>query len=88
MRNWSDERIAEFWESHDSTDYVDHMEKVEVHVDAPADYRVISMRLESEDVDRAKHVARSKGIPYTVLLRMWIKEKLEEAPAHGSGGDL
>ncbi len=79
MNDWSDERIAKFWETHDSTEFVDQMEQVEVHVDAPADYRVISMRLESEDIDRAKQVARSKGIPYTVLLGMWIKEKLEEA---------
>ncbi len=79
MRNWSDERIAEFWETHDSTDYLDQGEDVEFDVDAPADYRVISLRLEGGDIERAKHVAREKGVPYTVLLRMWIKEKLDQA---------
>jgi hypothetical protein len=30
MTGWSDEQIAEFWETHDSTDYLDQMEDVEL----------------------------------------------------------
>jgi predicted DNA binding CopG/RHH family protein len=82
MTGWSDEQIAEFWETHDSTDYLDRMEDVELKQEIPQDYRVISLRLEAEDIERAKRLARRKGVPYTVLLRMWIKEKLAEA----SGG--
>jgi predicted DNA binding CopG/RHH family protein len=82
MTGWSDEQIAEFWETHDSTDYLDQMEDVELKQGIPQDYRVISLRLEAEDIERAKRLARRKGVPYTVLLRMWIKEKLAEA----SGG--
>ena len=36
----------------------------------------VSLRLEAKE---AKRLARQKGVPYTVLLRMWIKEKLEES---------
>jgi predicted DNA binding CopG/RHH family protein len=79
MRGWSDEQIAEFWETHDSTAYLDQMEDVEVELEIPQDYRVISLRLEAEDIEKAKRLARQKGLPYTVLLRMWIKEKLVEA---------
>jgi predicted DNA binding CopG/RHH family protein len=79
MTGWSDEQIAEFWETHDSTDYLDQMEDVEVELEIPQDYRVISLRLEAEDIEKAKRLARQKGLPYTVLLRMWIKEKLAEA---------
>ena len=79
MSGWSDEQIAQFWETHDSTDYLDQMEDVEVEVEVPQDYRVISLRLETKDIERVKHLARKKGVPYTVLLRMWIKEKLLEA---------
>jgi predicted DNA binding CopG/RHH family protein len=82
MTGWSDEQIAEFWETHDSTDYLDQMEDVELKQEIPQDYRVISLRLEAEDIERAKRLARRKGVPYTVLLRIWIKEKLAEA----SGG--
>jgi len=28
MEGWSEEQIAEFWETHDSTDYLDQMEDV------------------------------------------------------------
>jgi predicted DNA binding CopG/RHH family protein len=83
MTGWSDEQIAEFWETHDSTDYLDQMEDVELKQEIPQDYRVISLRLEAEDIERAKRLARRKGVPYTVLLRMWIKEKLAEAPGSG-----
>ncbi|MCR4405146.1 MAG: BrnA antitoxin family protein [Candidatus Acetothermia bacterium] len=78
MSSWSDERIAQFWETHDSTECLDQMGDVEVELDVPEDFRVISLRLGAEDIERAKRLARQKGVPYTVLLRMWIKEKLAE----------
>ncbi len=83
MAGWSDEQIAEFWETHDSTDYLDQMEDVEVKLEIPRDYRVVSLRLEAEDIEWAKRLARRKGVPYTVLLRMWIKEKLAETAKSG-----
>jgi len=80
MTDWSEEQIAEFWETHDSTEYLDQMEDVEVELKIPPDYRVISLRLEVKDIEKVKRLARRKGVPYTVL-RMWIKEKLEERAA-------
>lgn len=87
MTGRSEEQIAEFWESHDSTEYLDPMEDVDVELKVPQDYRVISLRLEASDIERVKRWARKKGVPYTVLLRMWIKEKLAgvEAEAAGAG---
>jgi predicted DNA binding CopG/RHH family protein len=79
MTGWSEEQIAQFWETHDSTEYLDQMADVEVELRIPQNYRVISLRLEAKDIERAKRLAQRKGVPYTVLLRMWIKEKLEEA---------
>ncbi len=76
MSNWTDEQIAEFWETHDSVDYIDEMQEVDVKIDLPEDYRVISLRLEAADIEKAKRLARKKGIPYTILLRMWIKEQM------------
>jgi len=81
MTGWSEERIAEFWETHDSTEYVDQMEDADLELRVPRDYRVVSLRLEAQDLEKAKRLARRKGVPYTVLLRMWIKEKLEEGTA-------
>jgi len=62
MRGWSDEQIAQFWETHDSTDYLDQMEDVEVEVEleVPQDYRVISLRLEAKDIERVKRLARER----------------------------
>jgi predicted DNA binding CopG/RHH family protein len=57
------------------------MEDVDVELRIPVDYRVISLRLEAQDIEKVKRLACRKGVPYTVLLRMWIKEKLAEAEA-------
>lgn len=78
MSDWTDEQVAEFWETHDSTDYVDQMEEADVQVEVPEDYRVISLRLDAKDIESVKTIARKKGVPYTVLLRMWIKERLQD----------
>ena len=78
MSDWTDEQIAEFWETHDSTDYVDQMEEADVQVEVPEDYRVISLRLDAKDIESVKTIAREKGVPYTVLLRMWIRERLHD----------
>lgn len=78
MSDWTDEQIAQFWETHDSTDYVDQMEEADVQIEVPEDYRVISLRLDTKDFESVKQIARMKGVPYTVLLRMWIREKLED----------
>lgn len=78
MSDWTDAQIAEFWETHDSTDYVDQMEEADVQIEVPEDYRVISLRLDAKDNESVKTIAREKGVPYTVLLRMWIKERLQD----------
>lgn len=79
MSDWTDEQIAEFWETHDSTDYVDQMEEAAVQIEVPEDYRVISLRLDAKDIESVKEIARKKGVPYTVLLRMWIKDHLSSS---------
>ena len=81
MTHWSDEQIAHFWETHDSTDYLDEMEDAEIQLDIPKDFRVVTLPLGREEIEQTKKLAKRKKIPYTTLLQMWIKEKLEETEA-------
>ena len=79
MTHWTDEQIHEFWKTHDSGDYWDEMEPVEVHVKRPQT-RAVSVKLEVKDIAHLRQIADEMGVGHTTLIRMWIKEKLKKQP--------
>jgi len=47
--------------------------------------RALSVWFLEEDIERLKEIAREKGIGHTTLVRMWVRERLEqERRARGS----
>jgi len=80
MTDWSDEQIAQFWETHSSADYWEELEPVEVEIVRP-EKEVVALRLDKPLLEKVKAIAAAKGLGYTTLLRVWIKEKLIEATA-------
>ena len=71
----SDEEATRFWQSHTFKDYnMDTAESEIRFVRKPR--RTIAIRLDSEDVKAIEKIAHRKGLGYTSLLRMWIKEYL------------
>ena len=75
----NEQEEAEFWETHDSTTYLDDTEPVKVtFVDAREPKMQISLRLDSETIDMLKAVARTKGIGYQTLIRIWVNERLAQ----------
>jgi predicted DNA binding CopG/RHH family protein len=75
----NEQEESEFWDTHDSTDYLDDTEEVEVRfVDARPAKTQISLRLEPETIIRLKELARRKGIGYQTLIRMWVMERLQQ----------
>ncbi len=73
------EEIGDFWDTHDSAEYWDEMEEVEVTFKRPKE-KIVSMRLSSEDLEEIKRRARNLGLGHTTLIRSWIKEKLQAVP--------
>jgi predicted DNA binding CopG/RHH family protein len=70
----------EFWESHDSTDYVDWSQA------RPASFsnlkpstKTISLRLPEALLDRIKIEANKRDIPYQSLIKAWLAEDVEES---------
>lgn len=68
-----------FWESHDSTDYVDWSRA------RPASFpnlkpstKTISLRLPEALLDRIKIEANKRDMPYQSLIKAWLAEVLEE----------
>lgn len=75
------EEEAEFWDTHDFTDFLDESTPVQLTV-GPELAERLTLRLEQRDRQQLVALAREKGVGPSTLARMWIKERLrQEAPA-------
>jgi len=75
----SDQAEAEFWDTHESIDFLDETEPVEMtFIDARPTKKQISLRLEQSAIEQLKRLAARKGIGYQTLIRMWLIERLHQ----------
>jgi len=74
----SDKEAAEFWDTHDLTDFEDELELAEDVVFVKPETQTISIRMDRKLVNRLKVIAARKGIGYSPLIRMWIIERLRQ----------
>ena len=67
-----------FWESHDSTDYVDwsQAERVRFPHLKPST-KAISLRLPVDLLERIKIAANKRDVPYQSLIKVWLAEKVD-----------
>ena len=67
-----------FWESADSTDYLDwsKAEKVRLPNLKPSSTS-ISLRLPNALLERVKIAAHKRDVPYQSLIKLWLAEKLD-----------
>jgi len=78
----SEQEEAEFWATHDSTEYLDDTEPVDVmFVDGRPSEKQISLRLDAHVIEELEDVAQSKDIGYQTLIRMWVMERLAQEHA-------
>ena len=71
---------AEFWETHDSAEFLNETEAVDVNFfDARKAKKQISLRLDPAVIEQIKKVARTKGVGYQTLIRMWVMEQVQKA---------
>lgn len=71
---------AEFWNTHDTTDFEDEFEEVQVKAAKPLKI-TYTLRLDPDTVKELSQIAREKGIGPTTLARMWIVDRLKELQA-------
>lgn len=75
----SEEEEAEFWSTHDSTEYVDYSKaKRVIFANLKPSTRTISIRLPESLIEHLKLLANKRDIPYQSLLKMFLAEKVEE----------
>jgi len=76
FRNEAEER--KFWETHDSTDYVDWSKAQRVRLpNLKLSTTAISLRLPQGLLDRIKIAANRRDVPYQSLIKVWLQEKLQ-----------
>jgi len=80
-----------FWETHDSTEYVDWSKAQRVgfpHLKPST--QAISLRLPLSLLEQIKVEANRRDVPYQSLIKVWLAEKAEQVQAAGltsrSGG--
>ncbi|KAA0018740.1 hypothetical protein F0A16_09555 [Salinicola corii] len=68
-----------FWESHDSTDYVDwNQAKRAALPNLKPSTKTISLRLPESLLDRIKIEANKRDMPYQSLIKVWLADDVEE----------
>jgi predicted DNA binding CopG/RHH family protein len=76
FRNEAEER--RFWETHDTTEYVDWSKARRVHFpNLKLSTTSISLRLPQGLLDRIKLAANKRDVPYQSLIKVWLAEKLD-----------
>ena len=73
--NEAEERT--FWETHDSTDYLDWNKAQSVVLpNLKPTTKTISLRLPKHLLDSIKAAANARDVPYQSLIKVWLQEKL------------
>ncbi|MGB9867952.1 MAG: CopG family antitoxin [Bacillota bacterium] len=80
----SEKEEAEFWDRHNSLDYIESDDQVDIEL-APelvaksrdrSKTKRITLRLKVSQIEAAKEIASKKDIPYQTLMRSWIAEAI------------
>lgn len=75
FQNEAEER--RFWETHDTTDYVDWSKAERVRFpNLRPSTTAISIRLPVQLLERIKVAANKRDVPYQSLIKMWLAEKV------------
>ena len=66
-----------YWESHDSSDHLDWTKARSVSLpNLKPTTKTISLRLPQHLLDSIKIAANARDVPYQSLIKIWLKEKL------------
>ncbi len=76
FKNLKEER--EFWDTHDSTDYLDDFEVAKDVVFVRHKKQVMSLRLDPNILNKLRKLADEEGLPPTTYARMLIVKGIRE----------
>lgn len=75
----SEKEERDFWQSHDSTEYVDwkKAEKITLANLKPS-VRTISLRLPESMLEELKLLANKRDVPYQSLVKVFLSDRIEQ----------
>lgn len=74
----SPEEEQDFWDSHDSTEYIDWSKAEEsLFPNLKPSTESISLRLPSPLLARIKELANEKDVPYQSLMKVYLSERVD-----------
>ena len=82
----TEEEEARFWDEHDSTEFIEDFEPVDIALSPELEEEIlnkrelkkpVTLRLAPNQIDAVKKIAGKKGLPYQTLIRMWITERIK-----------
>ena len=68
--------LAKFWDTHDLTEFDDHLEEVIEPIFEHESGATMVLRLEPAELKAVEKIARARGVEQSELLREWVLEKL------------
>ncbi|HUD06792.1 MAG TPA: BrnA antitoxin family protein [Candidatus Saccharimonadales bacterium] len=75
----NDEEEAEFWDSHDTTDYIDWSKAEQVvFTNLKPSTQSISLRLTESLLSDLKVLANKNDVPYQSLMKVFLSERVEQ----------
>ena len=75
IKSFSAEELAEFWDTHDLTDFEDQLEEVTEPIFERKEGMVIP--LAPQEVAAIRQIAQSQGVDLVDLIRGWVLEKIQ-----------
>ena len=66
--------LAQFWDTHDLTDFEEQLEEVSELVFEQE--TVVKIHLHQKEIEAVKQMAKSKGVGFADLIREWVLEKV------------
>ena len=70
------EELAEFWDTHDLTDFEDQLQEVKDPVFERE--TLISTPLRSQEMETLKEIAKAQGVDCPDLIKQWVLEKVSQ----------
>lgn len=78
------EEMAEFWDTHDLTDFEDHLEEVDIVFDPSIRRTVVD--IDPDLYSQLQYAAKTRRISLQTLINLWLNQKLHEMERQGIAG--
>lgn len=68
--------LAEFWDTHDVTEFANELVEVTEPVFAGRPTKGVTVPLNANELKALRDIAASRGVDEAALIRTWVQEKL------------